>query len=85
MPLKPPDRADLRKCRKCQADIFFAESAKQHRPVPMDAIPVKGYRLTWKPNRRDTANGGQYVCDLIDVFTTHFVTCPEAASFRKTK
>ncbi|MGO9056372.1 MAG: hypothetical protein ACLQU2_03180 [Candidatus Binataceae bacterium] len=61
------------KCRGCGADILWAKTLAG-KAVPLDAKPEKRFVLTGM-----SEDGVK----LIDSYLSHFVTCPQAAAFRK--
>jgi hypothetical protein len=64
-------------CRSCGAPIFYA-TTPDGRKMPLDAQPQK--RFVTRPSRdvRDEID-----CKLVETYTTHFATCPNAAQHRK--
>jgi len=62
------------RCKSCGAPIQWAENSQSRKMVPLDARPVKVYRLNLY---------GQ--CVLVDAYRTHFETCPDAGKYRKKK
>lgn len=80
------------KCRSCGAPIFYAVYSTTGRKMPIDRDPTAAGSLAVgfgspgsfaerkafyvpKPER-----GGR-----TDLFTSHFETCPDASSFRRTR
>jgi hypothetical protein len=57
-------------CKSCGAAIFWVESANGKR-MPLDAAPEK----------RIVIDGG--IGRVVDTYTSHFSTCPNAAEHRK--
>ena len=65
----------MAKCKSCEAEILWitTQNNKQH---PVDAKPVK----MWVPDRC-----GPTKMMMIEVYQSHFATCPDADAHRKTK
>jgi hypothetical protein len=67
-------------CSSCGRQIRFVLTAKNRKPIPIDAQPVAGGNL-------DIDEDGLvvYVKPEPEVvrFVSHFATCPNAASHRK--
>jgi hypothetical protein len=59
-----------RPCKACGARIFFVETAAG-RPFPLDVVKKVRYRV----------EDGKAVG--VEVYTTHFETCPNAKEFRR--
>ena len=79
-----------RRCRSCNAAIFYALSVTNQRPMPIDAVPVPGGNVLVRQGKKSTqlyakvagksdGNGdGQE-----ERYTSHFATCPQASEWRK--
>ncbi|MGH2711371.1 MAG: hypothetical protein ACRDH9_09240 [Actinomycetota bacterium] len=69
----------LDKCRSCKADVIFVPSAKSGKPLILDAKPSKGVVLG-----RGVPFGHipMQVANVVDVYTDHHVTCPNAADWK---
>lgn len=71
-----PAEMNLTVCRSCGAKIFFAATAKGR--MPLDAKPKKA--MTISP----VGNGHtEHRIVWVDVFESHFSTCPKAEAHRK--
>ena len=71
-------------CRSCGAAILWCETTGGKR-MPLDAKPAKTIVLDGD-GPRSVAAGDQHPAPLarvIDGYTSHFVTCPNAAQHRK--
>lgn len=63
-------------CSSCGAAILWTET-EQGRPMPVDATPTgKGIALIPLADGRTRSR-------VIDVYVSHFATCPNAAKHRK--
>lgn len=60
-------------CRSCQSPIIWCTSAAG-KPMPLDA----------KPEKRVVVDQHK-VGRVVDTYTAHFATCPNAAQHRKAK
>ena len=60
----------MAECRSCQADIRWL---KRH---PVDAMPKKVIVLS------DVSDGGAPLGKIVDGYTSHFATCPQANEWR---
>jgi hypothetical protein len=69
-------------CRSCDAEITWATSEQTGKPIPLDATPTANGNLA-------LVNGKAHYYGADDErlhrerYTSHFATCPEAASWRK--
>lgn len=63
------------RCRSCGAEIRWAKS-EQGKAMPLDAEPEKRIVL-------DEVEGRDPIGRVVTVYTSHFVTCPNAAQHRK--
>ncbi len=61
-------------CRSCGAEIVWALTDKGKR-MPLDALAERRFVLK--------TVGGQLTCLSEPVYTSHFVTCPDADQHRK--
>ena len=68
----------VRECRSCGARIFWARTVNGNK-IPIDAEPAKRVVLT-------TDHGADIVgAEVVDTFTPHHATCPNAAEHRKAR
>lgn len=74
-------------CRSCPAEVVFVKSATTGKAMILDAKPAKGVVLT-DPTMNmhgllafddDPAHAEARV---VDVYTDHHVTCPDAAAWK---
>ena len=75
---------DIRPCRRCREPIFFATTAKNQRPIPLDATPQKLVRV----ELGDTIPGGtqrELIAHVEDAYTPHHATCRHVDDFRRPK
>jgi hypothetical protein len=77
-------------CRKCPARIIWTITAATGKRMPVDEEPVPTGDFVLEERGRDVVahhvrEKGLVVNPRADRFTSHFVTCPEAAEFRKGK
>jgi hypothetical protein len=82
-------------CRSCQAEVVFVPSAKSGRPQILDAKPKKGIVLQELPafaGANVVARRSRYDLDpenvqalVVDVYTDHHSTCPQAADWKGKK
>lgn len=78
-------------CRSCEAEVVFVPSAKSGKPMILDAKPAKGVVvtsltgvLTMLPGEALVArNVHERRAAVVDVYTDHHATCPDAAAYRK--
>jgi hypothetical protein len=76
--------------RGCGAEVVFVPSAKSGRPMVLDAKPAKGVVIypdpieAVGPGPTFTGGGfeGRRVAAVVDVYTDHHATCPDAGAFR---
>lgn len=81
---------DIRTCSKCPAEIFFGETRSGARN-PIDAEPADNgnVRITERKFGPPYADALSPIEALAaqnsgeTLYVSHFVTCPEAASFRR--
>lgn len=76
-----------RRCRSCDAPIFYALSTANQRPMPIDTMPVENGNVIVRQGKLTTklyakvdtakANDGE------ERFTSHFATCPQANEWRR--
>lgn len=77
-------------CKSCDAEVVFVPSAKSGKAMILDAKPSKGVAIYDRFNEevvaakdlasyRDSSN---LQAEVVDVFTDHHATCPDAASYR---
>ena len=62
------------KCRSCNADIIWL-TTENEKLMPVDA---KSEKRVVRFNRN-----GQPIAKVVDTFTPHFATCPDADKHRK--
>ena len=67
----------MSRCKTCGAEIRWVQMAKTGKPMPLDAKPERRVIVVG----RDEA--GEELAALVDTFTSHFVTCPEAREHRR--
>lgn len=73
------------RCRSCQADVVFVPSAKSGKAMILDATPRKGVVIHDAFTRHTLPTGiapDAQVAEVVDVFTDHHATCPDAARYR---
>jgi hypothetical protein len=76
-------------CRSCDAEVVFVASATSGKSMILDAKPAKGvvlvdlastlhgmYGLEAEPGQLHAA------AKVVDVYTDHHVTCPDAAAWK---
>ena len=63
---------------KCGAQFFFARMVGTDKPIPLDAKPVKRLIIHEGEDGVDRAT-------LVDVYISHFETCPHAKDFRRAR
>ncbi len=73
-------------CRSCDAEVIFVPSAKTGKRMILDAEPRKGV-IVFAPHEVNIAPGhiaAQYdrLAAVVDVYTDHHVTCPDAESWK---
>lgn len=78
-----PPHARARPCRSCRAPIFFATTAKNGRPIPINVTPKNMLRLEERAAGEDGLNTPHYVAHVEQVWEPHHATCPNAADWRK--
>lgn len=64
----------MARCKSCDAEIFWVTMDESGKKMPVDSKP-KGMELIVCPDKQR----GRFV----QSFTSHFVTCPNAAAHRK--
>ena len=69
----------MAKCKACQAEMIWAETDKGRR-IPLDATPEKRFLLG---DEVEGSWGDTRIATMVDVYTSHFATCPNANQFRK--
>lgn len=83
-------------CRSCDAEVVFVPSAKTGKPMILNAKPTKGIVLVdathehrGKPSPDNAAvliTVDHYeAAQVVDVYTDHHSTCPDAARYRRTR
>lgn len=74
------------KCSACQADVVFVPSAKSGKAMILDAKPRKGGVLVLPgiTNQLVPPEGVPHpAVAIVDVYTDHHATCPDADKFRR--
>jgi hypothetical protein len=78
-------------CTSCKAAILWVRSASSGKAMPLDAKPEKrvvlGSAITTLSPNDGLVVGAQHpgtalVAKVVDVYTSHFATCPSAAAHR---
>jgi hypothetical protein len=64
-------------CKGCGAEIIWAMTERE-KPMPLDAKSEKRFILR-------LPQGDRASTQLVETYTSHFVTCPKADEFRKDK
>ncbi len=77
----------LEECRSCKANVFWARTAFNHRPSPVDWEPTDTGNILIEDN------GGRLVAVVLPpgderiaaetTYATHFTTCPDGDRWRK--
>lgn len=70
-------------CKLCKASIVFVQSEVSDKKMPLDSPPKKGVVLVVKATGPGASD--ETFARVVDVYTPHHVTCPEADQFRKRK
>jgi hypothetical protein len=75
-------------CRSCGAEVVFVPSETTGRRMILDARPSKAVLLIWDDAGTfgDRLGEGDYragtqVARVVDVYTDHHATCPDAAAW----
>lgn len=63
-------------CRSCEAEVVFVPSATTGNPMILDAKPAKGVVL------QRVMPDGHATAAVVDVYTDHHATCPDAAAWK---
>jgi len=63
-------------CRSCEAEITWIKIRPSMKSHPVDAMPKKVIVLG------DVISGGSPVGKMVDGYTSHFATCPNADDWR---
>lgn len=71
-------------CNSCNAPITWATSAKTGRPMPIDLSPVADGNLVVIKGVASPATDEDRKLHR-DTFKSHFATCPDAPTWRKSK
>jgi len=74
-------------CRSCKAEVVFVNSRKTHKPMILNAEPAKGVVVQ---NSTTGVYGGRVdpefaeplEASVVDVYTDHHVTCPNADEWK---
>jgi len=69
-------RAD--RCRSCKAEIRWVRSATSTKLLPLDLRPEKRVVLEQVPVGDEVEQRAR----VVDVYTSHFATCPAAAEWK---
>lgn len=77
-----------RRCRSCNAAIFYALSATNQHPMPIDSLPTGNGNLLVRQGKKSTQLYAKVVSKEErktdeERYTSHFATCPQAAEWRK--
>ena len=83
----------IERCRSCDGQVVFVPSATTGKPMILDAKPRKGVVVTIAPTEhglgplasRATVRGETLPApsaSVVDVYTDHHATCPDAASWK---
>ena len=74
------------KCRSCGAEIIWIRSAATGSLMPLDAEPVEGGNVVVKDGMAHVMRGDLFE-EMLDgpCYQSHYVTCPQAAKWRKAK
>jgi hypothetical protein len=84
----------MNQCRSCKANVIFVPSVKTGKPMILDAKPEKrvviGHTIYMDSVQTFDPPGIQICPDashgraaqVVDVYTDHHVTCPDAASWK---
>lgn len=70
-------------CRSCGADLLWVASATTGKPMPLDAKPEKRVVLSERLEGLDDDAAEPWVAEVVDTYTPHFATCPEAREWRR--
>lgn len=86
-PRERPFKRDtgITRCRSCKAPIVWAQTWRGNR-MPVDAVPVQadeGGNLYFEAGVVRHVLPGIVLDPAIDLFTSHFATCPNADEWRK--
>lgn len=77
----------VKTCASCGAEIIWAETENGKR-MPLDAAPVAAqagaFVLVGHPNAPQAVSLSKHL-DSIPLFVSHFSTCPNAPSHRKSR
>lgn len=81
-------------CRSCKAEVVFVPSAKTGKPMILNAEPMKGIvidheRVETYVGEPSPDSGARlrisstgHVASVVDVYTDHHATCPQAEAWR---
>lgn len=64
-------------CRSCEAPILWVKLRPGLKAHPVDETPKKVIVLS------DVSDGGAPVAKMVDGYTSHFATCPDAEGWRR--
>lgn len=67
-------------CKSCGAAIRWAKTLAG-KAMPLDAKSEKRVVITYDPD--GPYGPGEEHCDVVDTYTSHFATCPNADQQRK--
>lgn len=69
----------MEQCRSCNAQVIWVRMFKSGKPgkmAPVDAAPVKMVQV------KNEEMAPSLTGEVIEVYTPHFATCPDAAAWR---
>ncbi len=82
----------MSRCRSCNADIVWAVTDKNGKPIPLDPDPVSDGNVI-KVGRQATKHGMSDVVHVLrrfeeppantDLYVSHWATCEDADEWRK--
>jgi hypothetical protein len=76
------------RCRSCNAEIRWARTAAKKRPIPLDLQPSPEGNVhlvgatAYMLNTEDAEQARRH---HVELFVSHFATCPHATTHRKTR
>jgi len=69
-------------CASCAAPVFFVPSAKSGKPMILDAKPGKGIVIRNDVGEHTGPDDAAASAHVVDVYTDHHATCPDAAAWK---
>ena len=74
----------MRTCRSCGAEVLFVPSATTGKAMILDARPERRVLVQNQraPGRSEMPGATGAVARVIDAYTDHHVTCPDAAAWK---